>query len=56
MAVHVKRDSGTCEVLFESARQYDSSSHITVNVNPVVCVKKTEKEIEEEFNAIAKDM
>ena len=33
-----------------------SIGSITVNVNPVICVKKTDKEIEEEFDGLARDV
>ena len=56
LAVHTKRDSGMCLSKVLGDMTNCSIGHITVNVNPVICMKKTEKEIEEECDSLAKDM
>ena len=52
VAVHAKRDSGMCLSRVLGDITNCSISHITVNVNPVICLK----DIEEEFDAITKDI
>ena len=56
VAVHSQRDSGNCLSRVLGDMTNCSIGNITVNVNPVFCLKKSEKEIKEEFDAITKDM
>ena len=56
LAVHAKLDSGMCLSRVLGDMTNCSIGSITVNVNPVICVKKTDKEIEEEFDGLARDV
>ena len=55
-AVHAKLDSGMCLSRVLGDMTNCSIGSITVNVNPVICVKKTDKEIEEELDGLARDV
>ena len=52
LAVHAKHNSGMCLSRVLGDMTNCSVGHITVNVNPVICMKKTGKEIEEEFDTL----
>ena len=53
LTVHARPDYGMLSKVLGDMTNC-SIGHITVNVNPTIYIKKTEKEIEDEFDALAK--